>query len=202
MHAVEGGDYRELSVADLVAAVKKLAGPPQAQGGLRQGIEYVCWTGGEPLLQWRSMADAIFKLSGNFCHTIETDGEVDFRPFNDAVRGHRDAGQVRYIVDVKCPGSGMTAKKVFDNLAFLEHFDEVKFVLLDGQDYEFAKETLAKYPALGGKTVLFSPVTAAHKVQRGLDPATLAQWILDDKLSVRLQLQIHKVVWPGKERGI
>jgi len=108
---------------------------------------------------------------------------------------------VRYVMDVKCPGSGMKADKAFANLPRLRAHDEVKFVLLDREDYDFAKAVLAKHPTKA-RTILFSPATPAHKVANGLDPALLAGWILKDRLRVRLQLQVHKIVWPGKERGI
>ena len=199
MYAVEGGEFREMPVLDLVAEIRRLASARDSGG--RYGISHVCWTGGEPLLQWKSIARAIGLLPGDFVHTIETDGEVDLRPFNEAVRGYHDAGQVRYIMDVKCPGSGMKATKAFENLRILDHMDEVKFVLLDRQDYDFAKEVLATY-AIPTDTILLSPVTPAHEVAYGLDPATLASWILEDRLDVRLQPQVHKFIWPGKERGI
>jgi len=199
MYAVEGGECREVSVPDLVTEVKRLALPHgEGQG---HGISHVCWTGGEPLLQWKSIAKAIGLLPGDFVHSIETDGEVDLRPFHEAIRAYHDAGQVRYIMDVKCPGSGMKAFKAFENLRLLDRTDEVKFVLLDRRDYEFAKGVLATHP-MPTDAVLFSPVMAAHKVHEGLDPATLAHWILEDRLGVRLQPQVHKFIWPGRERGI
>ena len=108
---------------------------------------------------------------------------------------------MRYIMDVKCPGSGMNARIAFENLRMLRREDEVKFVLADRTDYEFARNVLTSH-AIPAGTVLFSPVTAAHKVETGLDPATLAQWILKDRLNVRLQPQVHKYIWPGKDRGI
>ncbi len=199
MHAVEGGDFTEVSVRDLVTRVRDLAKP--SDGGPRYGIRNVCWTGGEPLLQWRSIVRAVELLPADLVHTFETDGEIDLAPFDAAMAGKRDAGLVRYIMDVKCPGSGMKAKKAFENLKLLRREDEVKFVLADRRDYDFAKDALAKHEVPTG-IILFSPVTAAHKVDAGLDPATLARWILEDRLNVRLQPQVHKYIWPGKERGI
>ena len=199
MYAVEGGDFREIPVADLVADVRRLAVDETATR--RRGISHVCWTGGEPLLQWRSVARAIEALPEHFVHTIETDGELDLTPFDRAMTSKRTVGLVRYIMDVKCPGSAMTAKRAFENLRLLRREDEVKFVLADRRDYEFAKEVLATH-AVPTDTILFSPVTAAHKVHHGLDPATLAGWILEDRLDVRLQPQVHKFIWPGKERGV
>ena len=199
MYAVEGGEFEEVTVEGLASEVRRLA---KAKGaGSRAGISHVCWTGGEPLLQWRSIARTIEILPANLVHTFETDGEVDLAPFDAKMSAKRDAGLVRYIMDVKCLGSGMKAKKAFDNLKLLRPEDEVKFVLADRRDYDFAKRVLADHEVPAG-TILFSPVTPAHTVKDGLDPATLAGWILDDRLDVRLQPQVHKYIWPGKDRGI
>ncbi|MFA5896801.1 MAG: radical SAM protein [Thermoplasmata archaeon] len=199
VYAVEGGDYKEVPVAEVVSRVDELT---RADGGPgRKGISHVCWTGGEPLLQWKSVAKAIEGLPARFVHSMETDGEVDLLPFDRAMAEKREAGRVRYVLDIKCPGSTMVAKKAFENLRFLRAVDEVKFVLLDRRDYEFARDVLAQHE-IPADTILFSPVTPAHQIHQGLDPATLAQWILEDRLDVRLQPQIHKLLWPGKERGV
>ena len=199
MYAVEGGDFTEVSVRHLVARVQELAKP--SDRGHHYGIRNVCWTGGEPLLQWPSIVSAVEILPDDIVHTFETDGEVDLAPFDDAVSAKREAGLVRYIMDVKCPGSGMKARVAFKNLRLLRPEDEVKFVLADRKDYEFARNVFTSRGIPAG-TVLFSPVTPAHKVDAGLDPATLAKWILEDRLRVRLQPQVHKYIWPGKDRGI
>ncbi len=191
MHAVEGGRYEETSVADTVRRVGELAGA---------GIDHVCWTGGEPLLQWRSMAQAIERLPPKLVHSVETDGEVPIEPLSDALPRRREGGHVRFIMDVKCPGSGMKAKLAFENLKLLRPEDEVKFVIADRADYEFARE-VARSHAIPAGTVLFSPVVPAHRASQGLDAATLAAWILEDSLPVRLQIQVHKVIWPGVDRG-
>lgn len=198
VYAVEGGDYQEVAVGDLVSRVKGLAA---SDGGARRGISHVCWTGGEPLLQWRSVVRAIESLPAHFVHSMETDGEVDLAPFDRAMAARRDDGRVRYIMDIKCPGSAMVAKRAFENLRLLRRADEVKFVILDRADYEFARDVVRREP-IPAEAVLFSPVMPANQVTQGLDPATLARWILDDRLDVRLQPQIHKFLWPGKERGV
>jgi len=199
MYAVEGGESHEVPVGTLVDTVVGLA--RGTADGRRRGITHVCWTGGEPLLQARSVARAIHDLPATMVHTIETDGEVDLTAFDADVATERRAGRVRYIMDVKCPGSGMTPRRAFDNLARLRPQDEVKFVILDRPDYEFARDVVSGRD-LPVETVLFSPVMPAHKVHAGLDPATLAAWLLEDRLDVRLQPQVHKFIWPGKERGI
>jgi 7-carboxy-7-deazaguanine synthase len=134
-------------------------------------------------------------------HSIETDGEVDLGPFDQAMATHRADGRVRYVMDIKCPGSAMVAKRAYENLRLLRPFDEVKFVILDRADYEFARDVVRRQ-AIPAETVLFSPVTPANRVHKGLEPATLAGWILEDRLDVRLQPQIHKFLWPGKVRGV
>lgn len=197
MYAVEGGDFTRSSVDDTVRQIRDLAGA-SAEG---PGIRHVCWTGGEPLLQGEAIATAIRRLPETFVHSFETDGEIDLRAFDGLVPEERSTGRVRYVMDVKCPGSGMKAERAYANLGRLRQHDEVKFVLLTRDDYEFAKQVLSRYGTKAG-TILFSPVVAAHKVSKGLSPADLAEWILEDRLPVRMQVQLHKVIWPGRERGI
>jgi len=198
MHAVEGGEFTRVSVDEVVNRIRALADPVESPA---EGIRHVCWTGGEPLLQGEAIARTIRRLPQTFVYSFETDGEIDLRTFDARLPRERAAGRVRYVMDVKCPGSGMKADKAYANLRLLRAHDEVKFVLLDREDYDFAKAVLAKHPTKA-MTVLFSPVTPAHGVAKGLDPALLADWILKDRLPARLQLQVHKIVWPGKERGI
>jgi 7-carboxy-7-deazaguanine synthase len=198
MHAVESGDFTKVRVDDLVGKIQELAGRPEGRFG---GIRYVCWTGGEPLLQGEAIARAIRQLPRTFIHSIETDGEIDLGPFDAKVPEERASGRVRYVMDIKCPGSTMVAKKAFANLGRLRPHDEVKFVLLDRADYDFAKDVLAKHPTPAG-TILFSPVNPAHHIKKGLDSERLADWLKEDGLAVRLQIQLHKVLWPGRDRGI
>ena len=198
MHAVEGGDFTRTGVDATVKKILRLAGDLQSDA---RGIRNLCWTGGEPLLQGESIARAIERLPETFVHSIETDGEIDLSTFDALVPDERASGRVRYVMDVKCPGSGMVANKAYANLERLREHDEVKFVLLDRADYEFARSVLSKVDTRA-RTVLFSPATPAHQVSHGLDPGQLASWILDERLPVRLQLQLHKLIWPGRARGI
>jgi 7-carboxy-7-deazaguanine synthase len=100
-------------------------------------------------------------------------------------------------VDVKCPASGESARNCWSNLERLASHDEVKFVIQDRADYEYACDVLRRYDlAARARAVLFSPV---HGV---MDPKVLAAWILHDGLPVRLQLQIHKYVWGADVRGV
>jgi 7-carboxy-7-deazaguanine synthase len=196
MHAVEGGEFTRATVDDVAQRIRELA-----DSGEHAGIRNVCWTGGEPLLQGESIAAAIRRLPDTFVHSFETDGEIDLRAFDALVAEERASGRLRYVMDVKCPGSGMKADKAYANLALLRKQDEVKFVLQNRDDYDFAKRVLTTHGAKVG-TVLFSPVVAAHQASKSLGPAQLAEWILEDRLPVRLQVQLHKLIWPGRDRGI
>ena len=105
--------------------------------------------------------------------------------------------QVVKIVDVKCPGSGEADKNHWANLERLAPHDEVKFVVLDRADYEFARDvvTRTQLPSRAA-AILFSPV---HDV---LDPKTLSEWVIADRLPVRVQLQLHKLIWSPTTRGV
>ncbi len=199
-YAVEGTDHARASVEELVVRVEGLLATAP-QGMPRGGISHVCWTGGEPLLQWRSMVEVMKRLPAHLIHTIETDGEIPLGPVTSALEATGLRERAHYIMDIKCPGSTMKARVAFDNIPLMDRRDEVKFVILNKADYDFAREVVATHP-VPCETVLFSPANPAHKVHDGLPPATLASWILEDGLDVRLQIQLHKVLWPGKERGV
>lgn len=154
--------------------------------------EYGCGlveiTGGEPLLQ-RDVYPLMDRLlESGLTVMVETGGHLSIAEVPPRV--------IR-IVDVKCPGSGESARNHWENLSLLAPHDEVKFVIRDRADYEFARGVVAAH-ALVGRTaaVLFSPV---HGV---LAPKDLAEWILEDRLQVRLQLQAHKYIWGADVRGV
>jgi 7-carboxy-7-deazaguanine synthase len=154
----------------------------------RYGCRLVEITGGEPLLQ-----EDVYPLMDQLLargHTvlIETGGHRSIE---------RVPPQVVKVVDVKCPASGEAAKTDWANLTRLAPHDEVKFVVADRADYEFARDVVQRHdlPSRCG-TVLFSPV---HGV---LDPRTLAEWMLEDRLAARLQVQLHKYIWPATQRGV
>jgi 7-carboxy-7-deazaguanine synthase len=158
---------------------------------IRQVDEYptdlVEITGGEPLLQ-----PAVFLLIKRFLDEgknvlIETGGSIDVRPVDS---------RATLIYDIKCPESGMVDRNLWDNLSHLKPSDEIKFVLGSLRDYEWAKEQLVKWDLVSSHAVLFSPVWDR------LDPRELAEWILRDGLQVRLQMQLHKVLWGGEARGV
>ncbi len=152
------------------------------------GCRTVEITGGEPLLQ-PDVYPLMERLLAEGCTVmLETGGH---RSIADVPRG------VIRIVDVKCPASGEADKNHWPNLDLLTAQDEVKFVIQDRADYDFARSVVNRH-ALPGRcaAVLFSPV---HGV---LDPRQLAEWILHDRLPVRLQVQAHKYIWGADVRGV
>ncbi len=99
-------------------------------------------------------------------------------------------------MDIKCPGSKMHKRNRWENIEALNHQDEVKFVITGEKDYRFAKSFIRKHRLAGKCACLFSPATPALK------SAVIARWILRDNLDVRLNLQLHKILWPKKNRGV
>jgi 7-carboxy-7-deazaguanine synthase len=168
-YAFYGGEWWSLdAIADRVASF---------------GTRYVCVTGGEPLAQ-----PNVLKLMTRLCDlgyrvSLETSGALDARAV--------DARVVR-VLDVKTPGSGEEARNFLPNLATLRPHDLVKFVLTGRADYEWARAFIAAHGLAGCAQLLFSP---SHGE---LDPTELAGWILADRLPVRLQLQLHKLLWGGE----
>lgn len=147
--------------------------------------QYVCVTGGEPLAQkncislLRQLVDAGFKVS------LETSGALNI---------HQVDSRVVRVMDIKTPGSGESARNLLDNINHLTAQDQVKFVLSDRNDYDWARELLQEVQLEKKCEVLFSPVYSQ------LEPKQLAEWILEDKLQVRFQLQLHKILW-GEQSG-
>jgi 7-carboxy-7-deazaguanine synthase len=152
------------------------------------GCPLVEITGGEPLLQDEVYPLMSRLLEGGHTVMLETGGH---RPID------RVPTEVIKVVDVKCPGSGESDKNHWANLDALAPHDEVKFVIKDRGDYEFALDATRRYDLPGRcATVLFSPV---HSV---LDARTLAEWMLADRAPARLQLQLHKYIWSPERRGV
>jgi 7-carboxy-7-deazaguanine synthase len=145
-------------------------------------------TGGEPLLQKDAVPLMARLIEAGHEVLIETGGHLSIADVPEPVAR---------IVDVKCPGSGEAAKMHWPNLDLLRPRDEVKFVIRDRADYEYARDVVARHGLTDRvAAVLFSPV---HGVQ---DPQALAAWILEDHLTVRLQLQLHKYIWSPETRGV
>jgi 7-carboxy-7-deazaguanine synthase len=144
-------------------------------------------TGGEPLAQPESLPLMARLCDAGYTVLLETSGAFDIAPVDP---------RVHVILDVKCPGSDMTDRMHWPNLSRLAAKDEAKFVLADRADYDWARETLARYDLANRCTVLFSPVFGS------LDIRELAEWILADRLPVRFQLQMHKYIWAPDMRGV
>jgi 7-carboxy-7-deazaguanine synthase len=151
------------------------------------GCDVVEITGGEPLLQKDVYLLMQRLLDEGRTVMLETGGHLSVDQVPEGV--------VR-VIDVKCPGSGESEKVHWPNLDRLRPSDEVKFVVKDRADYEFARDVVARHGLVSKAAVLFSPV---HGV---LNPRALAEWILADRLPVRLQLQAHKYIWGADVRGV
>jgi 7-carboxy-7-deazaguanine synthase len=151
------------------------------------GCHLVEVTGGEPLAQSESFPLMARLCDAGYTVLLETSGAIDIAPVDP---------RVHVILDVKCPGSDMTDRMHWPNLSLLAAKDEAKFVLADRADYDWARETLARYDLVNRCTVLFSPVFGS------LDVRELAEWILADRLTVRFQLQMHKYIWAPDMRGV
>jgi 7-carboxy-7-deazaguanine synthase len=165
----------EMSVAEILESVR------------RCGIPLVEITGGEPLLQGETPALAGLLLDQGYTVLIETNGSL---------RIDRLDQRAVMIMDVKTPGSGMWRMTDLSNIGLLKPTDELKVVITDRQDYEWAKAFIRQHQVAGTCTVLFSPAFGM------VTPRTLAQWILEDRLPVRLNVQLHKYIFGPSERGV
>ena len=167
---------RELSLDMILEAIRPFA------------ADLVEITGGEPLLQ-AAVPDLAARLVREGCEVlVETNGSLDISvlPY-----------PVSRIVDLKAPSSGMSGEIRWANLANLRRGDEVKFVIADAGDYEWARGVIADagYPA-ATVTTLFSPAYGRF------DPMTLAEWMLRDRINARFNLQVHRAIWPDAGRGV
>ena len=170
-YAFHGGQW--LSLSELIA----LAG--------RSGVRHVCVTGGEPLAQ-RACPGLLESLcDSGFVVSLETSGAIDISGVDT---------RVSRVVDLKTPDSGESARNRYENLPLLTPHDQLKIVVCSRSDYEWARQLLAEHRDRIGCPVIFSPSWGQ------LEPRELAQWILDDRLDVRLQVQLHKYLW-GEEPG-
>jgi len=158
---------------------------------LQQVQDYRCdlieLTGGEPLLQKETPALIQRLLDQGYRVLIETGGSLDI--------GVLDPRTV-VIMDLKCPGSGMTDEMRWENLDLLKPADEIKFVIGDRTDYLWAKGVVERHALTDRHPVLFAPVFGT------MEPRQLAAWILEDGLKMQLQLQLHKYIWDPEKRGV
>lgn len=144
-------------------------------------------TGGEPLMQNECLDLMKILCDSGFDVMLETGGSLPINSIDP---------RVMIIMDFKCPSSGMMKKNLFANIKFLKKNDEVKFVIGDRDDYEWSKKIISMYKLDRKCAILFSVVFGA------LEPVTLVNWILEDKLDVRFQLQMHKIIWHPETKGV
>ncbi len=165
-YAFSGG--QNMSIADILEQTAAYA------------PRYVCVTGGEPLAQKNCLPLLTALCDAGYEVSLETGGALDISGVD---------ARVMRVVDVKTPASGEVEKNRWENLALLTPHDEIKFVLCDEGDYRWAQDILSQHRLAEKCEVTFSPA------QGSLDAAQLAEWILRDRLPVRMQVQLHKILW-------
>jgi len=161
-----GGDWRDID--DIVAEVAS------------HGAKHVCVTGGEPLAQKRCLILLTRLCDAGHDVSLETSGALDVSQVDP---------RVRKVMDLKAPDSGEAKRNLWSNLEHLLPHDQVKIVIASRADYEWARDVVAEHGIIERCMVLFSPVHGA------IQPRELAEWIIEDKLDVRFQLQLHKLLW-------
>jgi len=164
----------DMSIDDVMASVR------------RHACGLVEITGGEPLAQQEALPLIELLCEEGYEVLIETSGSIDVSKVDR---------RANLIMDLKCPGSGEDDKNLWENLGFLEPHDEIKFVIADRADYDWARQIVQEH-RLQRWTVLFSPVWGT------MDLKDLAEWMLADKVPARLQTQLHKHIWGPDVRGV
>jgi len=165
-YAFHGGQWR--TVGDVLDEVGS------------HGARHVCVTGGEPLSQKRCIGLLAQLCDAGYEVSLETSGAIDVADVDP---------RVRKVVDLKAPGSGEVARNLWSNLAYLKPHDQLKIVIADRADYDWAVAQLREHVLDVRCQVLFSPVHGR------LAPRDLADWIIADRLPVRMQMQMHKLLW-------
>ena len=168
-------DGKDLSIDEILSEVKKY------------DCKLVELTGGEPLVQQESLTLMKTLCGEGYDVMLETGGSLLINEIDS---------RVKIIMDLKCPSSGMMKKNNYENINFLKQSDEVKFVIGSREDYDWTKEILSQYNMDEKCPVLFSVVFGK------LEPVRLVEWILEDKLNVRFQLQMHKFIWDPQAKGV
>ena len=166
---------KEKTVEEIIGEVKKF------------GCKLIEVTGGEPLFQEESFPLMKRLCDEGFDAMLETGGSLSIENVDE---------RVKIIMDLKCPSSGMLKKNIYENVNYLKSSDELKFVIGNREDYDWAKGIIVKYDLMGKCSILFSVVFGE------LEPITLVNWILEDKLDVRFQLQMHKYIWHPETKGV
>lgn len=152
----------------------------------RHGVRHVCVTGGEPLAQKRCLQLLEKLCDAGYVVSLETSGALDI--------GGVDA-RVSRVLDIKTPGSGEVARNLWSNLPLLTAHDQVKFVICSREDFDWAKDVITRHRPHDVCDVLFSPSFGQ------ITPRELADWVVAEKLPVRFQMQLHKLLWndePGR----
>jgi len=168
-------DGKEMSISQIIDEVKKY------------NCKLVEITGGEPLFQNESI-DLMKQLCDEgFDVMLETSGSLSIKDID---------ARVKIIMDLKCPSSKMMKKNLYENIEFLKPTDEIKFVIGNREDYDWTKKIINDYRLNEKCEILFSVVFEQLK------PVTLVEWILEDNLNVRYQLQMHKYIWDPKQKGV
>ncbi|MFA7421783.1 MAG: 7-carboxy-7-deazaguanine synthase QueE [Melioribacteraceae bacterium] len=168
-------DGKEMEIGDILSEVKKL------------DCNLVEVTGGEPLFQKECIELMKGLCDEGYEVMLETGGSLPIKEVDK---------RVMIILDLKCPSSGMMKKNLYENIEQIKPTDEVKFVIGSREDYDWTKEIIDKHNLTEKCSVLFSTVFGT------LNPATMVEWILEDKLNVRFQLQMHKYIWDPKTKGV
>lgn len=166
---------RKMSVGEIITEVE------------RHNCKLVEITGGEPLAQQGALVLMKELCDRGFTVLLETGGSISIRDVD---------ARVRRIVDIKCPGSGMAKENLWENIEFLMPTDEVKFVVANRGDFDWAVDVMRRHGLEERCPILMSPVF------NDLQPVELAGWILDSGVQVRLQLQMHKFIWEPETRGV
>ncbi|HEX9252718.1 MAG TPA: radical SAM protein [Ignavibacteriaceae bacterium] len=169
-------DGKDFSISEIISEVKKY------------DCRLVEITGGEPLVQMEECLELMKQLCDDgFKVLIETGGSLSIKNIDP---------RVSVIMDLKCPSSGMEKKNLYENIDYLKPADELKFVIGSREDYKWTKEIILKYDLKNKCQLLFSVVFGK------LEPVQLVNWILEDKLNVRFQLQMHKFIWHPETKGV
>jgi 7-carboxy-7-deazaguanine synthase len=163
------------SIAEIINEVKKY------------NCKLIEVTGGEPLVQ-KECLELMKKLCDEgFDVMLETGGSLPIKDIDE---------RVMIVMDLKCPSSKMEKKNLYENINYLKPKDELKFVIGNREDYDWSKEIISKYDLKNKSEILFSVVFGE------LEPVTLVNWIIEDKLDVRYQLQMHKYIWHPETKGV
>ncbi|MMZ46523.1 7-carboxy-7-deazaguanine synthase [compost metagenome] len=172
MYAVRGGKFKKKSLDYIMNAVKAMRN------------QHVCITGGEPLLHENTMPLIYELVERGYTVSIETNGGVD-------LSSHALMRSYIFVMDVKTPCSGMTEKNILSNLDLLGHRDEVKFVIADRADFDYALSVLKKFPTIA--PVIFSPCFTSNN--KSTIMKDLSNWLIEEKpKNARLGIQIHKII--------